>query len=149
MPTLASNKKAFFDYEILEKFEAGLALKGFEVKAIKTGHISIKGAFVTVKGKELFLTNAKIPLYQHTGKIESYEETAPRKLLLKKNEINRLIGKVKIEGLTLIPISVYNKRKLIKLEFALAKGKKKYDKRQTIKKRDADREIARQMKIRD
>jgi len=148
MPTLASNKKAFFDYEILEKFEAGLALKGFEVKAIKTGHISIKGAFVTVKGKELFLTNAKIPLYQHAGKVENYEETAPRKLLLKKNEINRLIGKVKVEGLTLIPISVYNKRRLIKLEFALAKGKKKYDKRQAIKKRDTDREIARQMKIR-
>jgi len=143
MTTLAVNKKAKFDYELLEKYEAGLVLFGHEVKSIKTGHISLKGAFVTVHNGELFLTNALVPLYQHAGNIKDYDPTRSRKLLVKKRELRSLIGKKTQSGLTLIPIRVYTKRNLIKLEFALAKGKSKYDKRHTIKKREADRNIAR------
>jgi len=143
MTTLAVNKKAKFDYELLEKYEAGLVLFGHEVKSIKTGHISLKGAFVTVHNGELFLTNALVPLYQHAGNIKDYDPTRSRKLLVKKRELRSLIGKKTQSGLTLIPIRVYTKRNLIKLEFALAKGKSKYDKRHTIKKREVDRNIAR------
>lgn len=146
MKIIAQNKKANFDYEILEKIEAGLELKGFEVKSIKTGHISLKGSFVTKLGKELFLTNAKIPLYKHAGQVKNYEETRPRKLLVKKREIKSLIGKIQVQGLTLIPLSVYIKDGLVKLLFALGKGKKRYDKREFIKKREASREIGRKLK---
>jgi len=139
--SLAVNKRASFDYEILETFEAGLQLKGYEVKAIKTGHISLKGSFVTAKSTELYLTNALIPLYQHTANIPAYEPTNSRKLLLHRKEISFLIGKIHTEGLTLIPLSVYNKKGKIKLKFALARGKKKYDKRQAIKQREAKRRI--------
>ncbi len=140
------NKRAHFDYEISDKYEAGLVLTGQEVKSVKTGHISIKESFVTVKGNELYLTNANIPLYQHAGKIASYEPTRPRKILLKKSEIKRLIGKVRTEGLTLVPISIYTKKRLLKLEFGIGKGKKKTDKRQTISKREDERRMQRALR---
>lgn len=149
MKKIAINRRARFDYEILETFEAGLVLKGYEVKSIKTGRISIKGAFVTIRGEELYLTNANIPLYQHAGKINDYEPTASRKLIMHKKEIKQLIGKARTEGLTLVPLSVYNKRRLIKLEFAIAKGKKKRDKREDIKKREDKIRTERMMKNRN
>jgi SsrA-binding protein len=143
MTTLALNKRAKFDYELLDKYEAGLVLYGHEVKSIKTGHISLKGAFVTIHNGELYLTNALIPLYQHAGNIKDYDPNRSRKLLLKKSEIRTLIGKKTQTGLTLVPIRVYTKRNLVKLEFALARGKTKHDKRHTIKKRETERNIAR------
>ncbi len=143
----AYNKRARFDYDISEKFEAGLVLRGFEVKSVKTGHISLKGAFVTTKGEELFLTNANIPLYKQAGAIANYDPTRPRKLLLKKREIAHLIGKSRAEGLTLVPIRVYTRRGLVKLEFGIGKRRKKVDKRSVIKKREADRKIARALKF--
>jgi len=146
MKTLAYNRKARFDYKTLEEFEAGLVLKGYEVKSIKTGHISLKGSFVTSKNDELYLTNANIPLYQHAGKVDNYEETGPRKLLMTRKEISYLSGKSNAEGLTLVPISVYTKKGKIKLKFALAKGKKKFDKRENIKERQEKRQIERTMK---
>ncbi|MDD3487395.1 MAG: SsrA-binding protein SmpB [Candidatus Moranbacteria bacterium] len=142
----AYNKRAKFDYEILDTYEAGLVLRGFEVKSVKTGHISLKGAFVTIRGEELYLTNANIPLYKHAGAISNYDPTRPRKILLRKREIAHLIGKSRVEGLTLVPIRVYTKKRLLKLEFGIGKGKKKIDKRQVIQKREANLKINRALK---
>ena len=144
MPVLAYNKRANFDYEIAGKIEAGLVLLGHEVKSIKTRHISLRGAYVTIKkGKkalpELFLINAHIPLYKKAGTIKDYNPTRPRKLLIHKSQIKHLIGKKKEAGLTLVPIKIYTKHSLIKLEFGIGRGKKKYDKREAIKKRETDR----------
>lgn len=146
MPTLAVNKRAHYDYDISDKFEAGLMLTGQEVKSVKTGHISLKGSFVTVKGNELYLTNANIPFYKHAGEIKNYDPTRSRKLLLKKSEIKSLIGKSRVSGLTLVPIRVYTKKRYIKLEFGVGKGKKEFDKRETIGKREAKRNIERVLK---
>ncbi|HNU96777.1 MAG TPA: SsrA-binding protein SmpB [Candidatus Portnoybacteria bacterium] len=146
MKVLTENRKSTYNYEILETYEAGLALYGFEVKAIKTGHISLKGSFVTLKNKELFLTNALIPPYQPKNTPVDYDQSRARKLLLKKSEISTLIGKLKIKGLTLIPIRLYTKKNRIKLEFGIAKGKRKIDKRISIKKRDIERELGRKLK---
>ncbi len=146
MTTFATNKRAHFDYEILEKFEAGLVLLGKETKSIKTGHISLKESFVTIKRSELYLTNAHIPFYKHAGNASAYDPTRPRKLLLRKEEIKRIIGKARTEGLTLVPIRVYTKKRYLKLEFGVAKGKKKYDKREDIKKREDERGIRRRLK---
>ncbi|MFH1822775.1 MAG: SsrA-binding protein SmpB [Patescibacteria group bacterium] len=146
MPTLAVNKRANFDYNILEKYEAGLILLGHEVKSIKTGHISLKGSYVTLKQiknklPELYLIKAHIPLYKHAGTVKDYQPERPRKLLIKKNEIKHLIGKKQEQGLTLVPLKIYTKHSLIKLEFGVGKGKKKYDKREDIKKKESDRRI--------
>ena len=146
MPTLAYNKRARYDYDISDTYEAGLVLFGHEVKSIKTGHVSLKGAFVTVKKgtkklPEIILTNAHIPLYKKASTVSDYDPERPRKLLLHKNEINRLIGKKKEEGLTLVPLKIYTKHNLIKMEFGIGRGKKKFDKRENIKKRELDRKI--------
>ncbi len=146
MATLANNKQAKFDYFLLEKYEAGLVLTGQEVKSIKTGHVSLKESFVTIHNNELYLTNAHIPAYTHAKIIIDYDPTRSRKLLLKKSEIKRLIGKAKTQGLTLVPIRLYTKRRLIKLEFGIGKGKKEYDKRQQIRKREDDRDMLRILK---
>jgi SsrA-binding protein len=146
MGTLAFNKRANFDYFISDKYEAGLVLSGQEVKSIKLGHISLKESFVTVKGTELYLTNAHVTPYKQAGELKNYEPTQPRKLLLKKSEIKHLTGKVRIQGLTLVPIRVYTRKRLIKLEFGLGKGKKKYDKREDIAKREANMTMARNLK---
>ena len=148
MSVLAVNKRASFDYDISDKYEAGIVLRGFEVKSVKTGHISLKGSFVTVRGEELFLTNANIPLYKHAGAIANYNPTRPRKLMLHRAEIARLIGKSRVEGLTLVPIQVYTKRGLLKLEFGIGKGRKKFDKRDVIRKRESDLKINRALKSR-
>ena len=146
MSTLAFNKRANFDYNILEKYEAGLVLLGHEVKSIKTGHLSLKGAFVTIKAAakklpEVYLINAYIPLYKHAGSIKNYDPYRSRKLLLKKNEIKYLIGKAKEQGLTLVPIKIYTKHSFVKLEFGIGKGRKKVDKREVIKKREVERSL--------
>ena len=143
MTTLAYNRKAAFDYDILEKYEAGLVLKGYEVKAIKTGHLSLSGAYVTIKNGEAYLINAYIPPYQPKNMPSDYDPTQTRKLLLHKTEIASLVGKTKQKGLTLIPLKAYTKKGKIKLEFALAKGKKKVDKRQKIIERETKRKIDR------
>ncbi len=148
MAVLAYNKRAKFDYEILDTYEAGLVLRGYEVKSVKTGHMSLKGSFVTIRREELYLTNANIPLYKHAGAIANYDPTRPRKLLLKKREIAHLIGKSRAEGLTLVPIRVYTKRGLLKLEFGIGKGKKTIDKREVIRKREDQVKIERAMKSR-
>ena len=146
MTILAFNKRANFDYEISDKYEAVLVLSGQEVKSVKMGHISLKESFVTAKGMELYLTNAHITPYKHAGEMKNYEPTQARKLLLKKSEIKHLLGKVKIQGLTLVPIRVYTKKRLLKLEFGVGKGKKKYDKRDAISKRETERNIKRELK---
>ena len=137
MSVYAVNKRATFDYELLEKLEGGLVLAGFEVKAIKTGHVSLKGAFITVRGGELYLTNAHIPPYQAANVPESYDPYQSRKVLVRRRELDSLIGKIKQKGLTLVPVKVYSKHRLLKLEFAVGKGKKSFDKREDIKKREA------------
>lgn len=160
MTTLAYNKRANFDYQISDKYEAGLVLSGQEVKSVKMGHISLKESFVTIKGNELYLTNAHITPYKHAGEIKNYDPTSPRKLLLKKSEIKHLTGKVRTQGLTLVPIRVYIKKRpastrgdgsstrggYIKLEFGVGKGKKKFDKREDIAKKEDERKIKRAMK---
>ena len=143
MQILSENKKAYFDYEILEKFEAGLVLIGTEVKSIKEGHISLTGSYVIFKQQEPYLTGAKIPAYQPKNAPIDYNAERLRKLLLNKKEINELIGRSKEKGFSIIPLKVYIKDGRIKLEFGLAKGKKKYDKKEKIKKRDIEREIQR------
>jgi SsrA-binding protein len=143
MPTLAKNKRARFEYEILETFEAGLLLTGPEVKSIRAGQCSLSGSFVTFHGAIPHLTNAHIAPYAFAVKNEQYNPTQSRRLLLKKNEIAYLRGKLQEKGLTAVPLSLYTKDRYIKLEVGLARGKKTHDKRATIKKREVDREIRR------
>jgi SsrA-binding protein len=146
MPTLATNPRAKYDYHILEKFEAGLVLAGHEVKSIKTGRMSLKGAYVTIKDEEAWLINAQISPYQPKNTPKDYEPTHSRKLLLHKKEIKSLIGKIKQKGLTLVPLRVYTKHRRIKLEFGLGQGKRKVDKREKIKKREVKRRIDRALR---
>ncbi len=123
-----------------------MVLTGQEAKAIRAGRMSLKGAFVTFYGNQLQLTNANIAPYQYAGELKDYDPTQTRGLLLHKREIKHLQGKLKVKGLTMVPISVYNKNGRLKLEFALAKGKKEFDKRETIKAREAKREMGRAKK---
>jgi len=146
MPVLIQNKKVYFDYEILEKFEAGIELLGFEVKSLKTKHGSITGARVLVRGDEAFVVGMEIPAFQSHNIHKKYEADRTRRLLLNKKELSYLAGKSQQIGLTIVPISVYTKHNLIKMEIGLVKGKKKFDKRETIKKRETNRNIEREMK---
>jgi len=146
MPQLADNKKAFFDYEILEKFEAGLVLLGHEVKAAKAGQVSLKGAFVTFHNNRAYLTNATISRYKQAGKLEEYDPTRSREILLHKKELRYLQGKFAEKGLTIVPLCVYTKNRLVKIEIAVARGKHTFDKRESIKKKDVEREMRRAAK---
>ena len=143
MIVYAQNKKAVFDYEILEKFEAGIELRGHEVKSIKSGKVSLTGSYVKVFGNEIFLLGAIVSPYQPRNVPKDYDEQRDRKLLLTKKEIDYLIGKQKERGLTIVPTKLYNKGGKVKLEIGVARGKKKYDKRETIKKRDVERRLRR------
>ncbi len=145
---LLKNKKAKFEYEILDKYEAGIKLSGFEVRSLREKKGSLNGSFVTVRGNEAFLTNAYIPPFQPQNTPEDYDPYRARKLLLSKKEISELIGKEKQKTLTIVPISVYTKGDLIKLEIAVSRGKKKFDKRENIKKRDTERDVRREFKAR-
>ena len=146
MKPYAVNKKARFDYEILDTLEAGLVLSGVEVKSIRSGTVGLKGGFVSFHNNDAFLTNVHIPKYKHTGPNQEHEPERSRKLLLKSKEIDYLRGKLLEKGLTIVPLSLYNSGRHIKLEIGVAKGKKKYDKRETLKKRDLDRETRRAIK---
>lgn len=152
MKEIAENKKAFFDYDILEKFEAGIALIGQEVKSLKTRGVSLVGSYVVLKSleqretPEVFWIGAKIPPYQPKNAPSNYNPERSRKLLLRKNEIKYLIGKTRQKGLTLIPLKIYTIKGKIKLEFAIGKSRKKFDKREQIKKRETEREIQRALK---
>ncbi|OGI46767.1 SsrA-binding protein [Candidatus Nomurabacteria bacterium GWB1_40_6] len=148
MASYAENRKARFNYEFLEKYETGIELVGTEVKSVRGGQMSLEGAFVIIRGGEAFLINANIPPFQPKNAPKDYDPLRNRKLLLTKKEINKLADSEKNKSLTIVPISVYNKNRKIKLEIALAKGKKKFDKRDTIKKRETDREIRREYKER-
>ncbi len=142
------NKRAYFDYEFLENFEAGMVLTGQEVKSIKSGKMSLIGSYVVLKGGEVYLINANIAPYQPQNTPKDYAPTRSRKLLLKKKEIQYLFGKSQERGLTLIPLRVYSNKGKIKLEFAVARGRKKADKKELIKKRETDKEIRRELKTR-
>lgn len=146
MGILVKNKKAGFNYKILEKYEAGIKLLGFEVKSLKNNRGSLDGAYVSVRGKEAFVLNFDIPPYQPSNTPENYDSRRERKLLLTKKEMDKFIGLEQQKGLTIVPISVYTKNNKIKVELAVVRGKKKYDKRETIKKRDTEREIRRDIK---
>jgi SsrA-binding protein len=144
---IATNKKAFHDYFILEKFEAGIILVGTEVKAIREGRLNLKDSYAMVRAGEVFLINCHISPYSH-GNRENHEPTRSRKLLLHSSEIRKLIGKTQEKGLTLVPLRVYLKQGKIKCELGVAKGKKLYDKRETERKKEADREATTAMKYR-
>ena len=146
MTNLVENKKVRFHYEIQENFEAGISLFGFEVKALKNKQGSLLGSYIVIRGGEAFLVEAEIPAYQKANTPDSYDPRRNRKLLLNKKELVRLGDFENQKGLTLVPISLYNKGRNIKLNFAVARGKKKADKRETIKRREADREINRTLK---
>ena len=146
MPELSSNKRIRFDYEIIEEYEAGIELFGFEVKSIKDHRMSIAGAFAVLRGREAWLLNASVPPYQAQNTPQNYEPERTRRLLLRKPEIRELIGKSAQKGLTIVPIRVYPKQGKIKILIGVARHKKSKDKRETIKKREAAREIARTLK---
>lgn len=137
------NKKAQFDYEILETYEAGIELLGFEVKAIRKGFASLAGSFAIIRGGEAYLLNANIPPYQPGNTPKEHDPARTRKLLLTKDEIKELVGKTEKTGLTLVPLRLYNKKSKIKLELGLARHKKARDKRETIRKRETEREMKR------
>lgn len=139
-----SNKRAFYDYLIGEKFEAGINLNGAEVKAVKMGHADLSGSFVRIMGSEAYLINAKIFPYEY-ARPENYQETRTRKLLLHKKEIISLKGKTDGANLTLVPISLYDKHGLIKLEVGIGKGKRQFDKKETKKRADLKRDIEQEL----
>lgn len=150
---ISENKKAKFDYEVLETLEAGIVLTGQEVKSLRTRGVNMLGTYIVIKknkkgNSEIFWVGANIFPYQPLNIEKSYDPQRDRKLLLSKKEINYLIGRANEKGLTLVPLLVYTKKHKIKLSFALAKGKKKADKRESIKKKDVERQIKRELKAR-
>ncbi len=145
--TLASNRKAFHDYHILEKIEAGIELQGAEVKSIKAGHVSLNEAYALVRDGQVVLHSLHVQPYEK-ARVEQHDPVRPKRLLLHKAEIHRLLGQTTVKGHTLIPLSVYVKRGMIKVELGLARGKLLEDKRETLKRKTADREMARAMRDR-
>ena len=147
-PVVADNRKAGFDYHFLDQFEAGLVLVGTEVKAAREGRVNLRDAFCRLEGGEAWLLNAHIGQYSHGG-YASHDPTRRRKLLLNQAELNKLLGKTTERGLTIVPLRMYfNKKGRIKLAIALAKGKKQYDKRETIRRRETERETRAAVKSR-
>ena len=144
MPTLVDYKKAHFNYEILEKYEAGIELAGFEVKSLKKGQGSLDGSYVIIRGGEAYAMNIFVPPYQEKNTPEGYEPRRNRRLMLSKKEIRSLAHTEEGQGLTIVPISIYNKGNLIKVSVAVVRGKKKYDKREVTKKRETDRTVRRE-----
>ncbi len=152
MKVYSENKKAHYDYEIIEKYEAGLILTGQEVKSIRTGHINLAGSYVVIRtsggarGAAAELIGAKIPPYQPKNAPADYNPEKQRKLLLNKKELDYLAGRANEKGFSLIPLKVYDNNGRIKLEFGLAKGKKSFNKKEKIKKKDVERDIQREFK---
>lgn len=146
MSAYIQNRKARFNFEILETFEAGLVLHGYEVKAVRSGKGRLEGSFVIIRGGEAFLVGATIAPFQPANTPKSYDPERPRKLLLSKKELAHLENQTETARLTAVPLKLYNAGRNIKLELALARGKKKYDKRETLKARDSKRDIERTLK---
>ena len=144
---IASNKKAYHDYFVLQKLEAGLELTGTEVKSLRDGKANLKDSYVIVKGDQAFLLATHISPYSH-GNLQNHEPERTRKLLLHKREIEKLHVQIVEKGLTIVPLRLYFKKSRVKVEIAVVRGKKQYDKRETEKRREADREAAAAMKIR-
>jgi SsrA-binding protein len=144
---VAENRKAYHDYHLIETFEAGVALLGTEVKAIREGRVNLRDSFARVEDGEVFLYNVNISPYSHRG-YATHEPLRRRKLLLHRDEIRKLIGKTVERGMTLVPVRMYFKKGRVKVAVSLAKGKKEYDKRDAIKKRDTDRETRAAIKSR-
>ena len=145
--SIAENRKAFHDFHLLESFEAGLVLLGTEVKAIREGRVNLRDSFARVEDGEVFLYNVNISPYSHRGYAE-HEPLRRRKLLLHRDEIRKLVGKTVEKGMTLVPVRMYFKNGRVKVAVSLAKGKKEYDKRETIKRRETDRETRAAIKTR-
>lgn len=146
MDIIATNRQARFKYELLEKYEAGLVLTGSEVKSLRNKDASLSEAYAAVRGSEVFLYNLHIAPYEQAG-MSGHEPKRPRKLLLKKAEIDKVIGKMNEKGYTLVPIRLYfTRRGIAKIEIALAKGKQLHDKRETIRRREVERDIQRALK---
>ncbi|MCI9076155.1 MAG: SsrA-binding protein SmpB [Dorea sp.] len=145
---IANNKKAYHDYFILDNYETGISLAGTEVKSLRMGKCSIKESFVRIENGEVFIYGMHISPYEK-GNIFNKDPLRPRKLLLHRSEINKLLGKTKEKGIAIVPLRVYFKGSLVKVEIGLAKGKKLYDKRQDIAKKDQQREAGRDFKVRN
>ena len=145
--SIAENRKAFHDFHLLETFEAGLVLLGTEVKAIREGRVNLRDSYARVEGGEVFLYNVNISSYSHRGYAD-HEALRRRKLLLHRDEIRKLIGKTVVKGMTLVPVRLYFKNGRVKVAVSLAKGKKEYDKRETVKRREVDRETRAAVKSR-
>ncbi len=145
MATLAKNRRARYDYSVLEEFDAGIELTGHETKSAKLGHPNITGAHSIIRGKEAYLVGVEIPSFQPNNAPADYDPERTKKLLLKQEEINYLTGKLQ-ENLTLVPLSLYTKRGLVKVKLGLAKGRQKHDRREYLKKREANKEIRRHLK---
>ena len=146
-PVVADNRKAGYDYHLLEQFEAGLVLTGTEVKAAREGRVNLREAYSKLEGGEAYLLGAHIGQYSHGG-YASHDPVRKRKLLLNQTELNKLLGKTTEKGLTIVPLRMYFKKGRLKLAIALAKGKKQFDKRETIRRREADRETRAAVKSR-
>jgi len=144
MKLLAKNRRATFDYEVTDKLVAGIVLSGAEVKSAKLGHVSLKGSYITVKDNEAWLNNAHFTPYNQAGNRAGLDPTRTRKLLLHRKQIDQLMGK-KQGGLQLIPLALLEERRLVKVEVGVGKGKKRYDKRETMKRRTQEREANRQI----
>ena len=145
MSNYAENRKARFDYELMEEFEAGLELDGPEVKSVRAGKMSLAGSFVSVRGGEAFLLNAEVAPYQPKNLKADYDPKRARKLLMTKDELSKLAIAEATKGLTIVPITVYNKGRFIKCRVAIARGKKEFDKRESIKKRNTERDLKRSL----
>ena len=143
---LVINRQARFNYEILDTFEAGIVLRGHEVKSVRAGQVSLNESFARIQNEEVWLTNMHIAPYSG-GTPANYEPTMSRKLLLNKKEIKSLIGKLQEQGLSLVPLRLYIKKNRIKVELGLGRGKKKYDKRESLKRKSTEREINRKLRI--
>ncbi|MBI4600050.1 SsrA-binding protein SmpB [Candidatus Uhrbacteria bacterium] len=147
MPTITVNKQALHDYEVLEKLEAGIVLSGAEVKSVRNGNINLKGAYITLHNGEVTLTGAHIGAYKPAGPQKDYDPYRSRTLLLRKKEIARMIGKLKEKGLTAVPLNVYTSKSRLKIGVGIARGKRQFEKRELLKKRDVDREIRSRLKL--
>lgn len=146
MAVLSNNKRAFFDYEILQTVEAGILLLGTEVKSVRAGHMSLQGSFVTIHDNEAYITNATIPPWQVKNAPADYEPTRSRKLLIRAEELKELIGARTSQGLTIVPLRVYTKGPSIKVSVGLARGKKQHSKKEVKRERDIARETARMLR---
>ena len=140
-----NNRKAKFDYEILETYETGIVLTGTEIKSVRLGNVNLKDSYGIIRNNEIFILNMHISEYKE-GNIFNHDEKRTRKLLLHKKEILKIRDKVNLEGITLVPLKLYFKKNKVKILLGIAKGKKNYDKRESIKKRDTEREIRKQLK---